>query len=162
METTIRGLPANLARRVDEALISEWSAPPLVGYLSRGQRIEDLRLVSLAEPAEMSLRRLDKVEGTAAVLSGLGWATPAGSSIQERIRLTVAVTCCASVGVMRWQECRVAMADPIEGAMLGALRQWASLTCADLECGHSADGLGARTYDARKAFDELGDGDVPQ
>jgi len=137
METTILDLPAILAAEADEALADEWESAPVAGFLLRGQSVTEIRLVSLTEPVELGRR---PVQATAAVLSALGWASQAGIDARERIRMTVAVTCCGSAGVMRWPERPASVAEQIDGALVGDLRRWAGLACAHLAGGRTSTG----------------------
>jgi hypothetical protein len=130
MKTTVLDVPTILVNRIDEVLADEWNAPPVAGYLPRGQCAQDLCLVALAEPIELSLNRLTPVQGTAAVVSALGWAAQAGGGVRLRVRIAVAVTCCGSAGLMRSKEGAAVVPTQIDGELIGDLRRWAGLHCA--------------------------------
>jgi|GEM_PF-5202048 len=138
METTVLDLPAILAAVVDEALADEWGSPPVAGFLLRGQCATEIRLVSVTEPVALGLMPM---QATAAVLSALGWASKAVSDARERVRMTVAVTCCGSAGVMRWPERPASVAEQIDGALVADLRRRAGLACAHPSGGRISTGM---------------------
>lgn len=127
---------ANLARETDLQLARQWSSAPVAGYLTTRCPPGELRLVPLMEPADRHLRRLEPVQGISAVLSALGWASAPDGGLPVRIRMTVAVSCCASVGVMRRLGGGAVTSQQVDGELVEHLRRWAGLTT----CMHPGEG----------------------
>lgn len=116
-----------LAVHVDGLLADAWDAGPRAVAL--GSDDDDVRLEPVGEPADVAIADLEPRPATVACLSALGHVTYAGhpDASRRRARITLAVTCCETVAVVRFEDGGVTVSDSASGELAVTLRSWAIL-----------------------------------
>ena len=125
------------ACEVDRVLSGEWKRGAVIAL--RGGTADRAVIVSVEEDIFRALMVVPTMRSVAACVSSLGYATdlrqPATPS--NRIRFTLAVSCCLTAAVIRHRDGRVMSAiGDVDGELHDALRGWAELTaCTSCEAG---------------------------
>lgn len=132
MEDAVTGCAATaLATHVDRALAPRWAetGATLAVAQSGGPGSLAVALTPLPDRPSEALRKVPAVRYVAACIADYGNAVRLDipSKVREPVLMTLAVTCCRNVILLRHQEGRVDRSLRAEGALIDLLRGWADL-----------------------------------
>lgn len=121
--TTSASIALGLAHEIDAMLAHHWDGGAVIALMATGESRPTL--VPLRGDTLLSLRDLPAARTGVACLSSLGYATDLRGSRGERtrIRVTIAVRCCAAITLIRHIDGRVSCTQEIEGELLDGLRR---------------------------------------
>jgi len=122
-----------VAELLDKKFGSDWSAKPQLAVLRAPADGNDIYLFEVDEPVETTLQRLPRTRPAAAAagITALGHTTQltAGRISRKRVRVTIAVTCCGTLAIIRSADGHE-VSDTAEGELIVDLRKWSGLaTC---------------------------------